>query len=213
MIIQKIALLILSCLLFSGCLSGKSPTKTGEFSPDSETTEPLTDQITPYLDSFAAEKIAFTETKNLNQEFKVSYKTFNPDGVGQAEFKAKSFKPIDQAGLNSPDEGKKLYLLELAVKGYNSNRGSPSTFNQIGDTPSPQFVVVDTKNNQTYVEETYFSDSYTTAKKLFELSKLTMDGEQWVTTAIVFQVDSQLEPDLAFRFINKDGKIEFYDIK
>jgi len=40
-----------------------------------------------------------------------------------------------------------------------------------------------------------------------------MDHEQWVNTAIVFQIDKDVTPDLAFRFINLENKVEFYDIK
>lgn len=203
---QTILLLIFSVFLFSACGQTPKNTKPG-FSEDKEPETGLTDQITPYLDKFATEKISFTQTKNLNQEFKIAYKTFNPDGVGYAEFKVKSVKPIDTAGANPPDNGKKLILAEISVKGTKGNLGMPSTFNQIGDTPSPQFVIIDKANNLTYVEETFFSDSYTAAKKLFELSKLTLDMEQWVDTAIIFQIDKNLEPDLAFRFLGKDGKI------
>lgn len=209
---RTISLLIVAVFLFSACGKTKKTSEIG-FSEDKESNTESTDQITPYIDKFATEKINFTQTKNLNQEFKVAYKTFNPDGVAYAEFKAKSAKLIDTAGSNPPDNGKKLILVEIAVKGSKGNRGMPSTFNQIGDTPSPQFVIIDKAGNRTYVEETFFSDSYTAAKKLFELSKLTLDMEQWVDTAIVFQIDKNLEPDLAFRFLNNDGKIEFYDIK
>jgi len=209
---KTISLLIIAVFLFSACGKTKKASEIG-FSEDKDTNTDSTDQVTPYLDKFATEKINLTQTQNINQQFKVAYKTFNPDGVGYAEFKARSAKLIDLAGTNPADNGKKLFLVEISVRGSKDNRGMPSTFNQIGDTPSPQFVIIDKANSRTYVEETFFSDSYTVAKKLFELSKLTLDMEQWVDTAIVFQIDKNLEPDLAFRFLNKDGKLEFYDIR
>lgn len=209
---QTFFLLLISIFLFSACGKAKKNTEPN-FSEDQEANAQASDEITPYLDKFATEKIKLTQTKSLNQDFKVAYKTFNPDGVGYAEFKVRSTKPIDTAGPNPPDKDKKLILAEISVKGSKGNRGMPSTFNQIGDTPSPQFVIIDKANNRSFVEETFFSDSYTSAKKLFELSKLTLDMEQWVDTAIVFQIDKNLEPDLAFRFLGQDGKIEFYDIK
>ena len=113
----------------------------------------------------------------------------------------------------TPNEGKKLVLAEISVKGNPKNQGNPSNFNQVGEHPSPQFVLVDPKASRNYVEETYYSDAYTVDKKLFELSKITLDHDQWVHTAIVFEVSQNLAPDLAFRFTNPEGKTEFYDIK
>jgi hypothetical protein len=72
--------------------------------------------------------------------------------------------------------------------------------------------MVDTAKNITYVEETPFSDAYTLSHKQFELSKLTLDGDQWVETSIVFELAENQKPDLAFRFINVDNKPEFYNI-
>jgi hypothetical protein len=103
-------------------------------------------------------------------------------------------------------------MVEIAVRGNKNNKGSPSTFDQVGDTPSPQFVLVDQNNNKSYVEETDFSGAYTDAKSLYALSKITLDGEQWVNTAIVFQIDKNLTPDLTLRFVNLNGDTEFYAI-
>lgn len=167
---------------------------------------------TPYVDEFANQKINITGTYQLNQEFKVDFKTFNPNGTSTAEFKARSIKEISAAGKKTPPEGKKLILVEISVKGSKGNRGQPSTFNQVGDTPSPQFVLIDQKKNLTLVEETYYSDGYTEDQKLFELSKITLDHEQWVHTAIVFAVNSDQSPKLAFRFVGPDGKTNFYAI-
>ncbi|HOZ81000.1 MAG TPA: hypothetical protein PK370_02145 [Candidatus Woesebacteria bacterium] len=202
-------LVILSVFLLSGCGSKKN---TASFSnPEFEKEEPI-ENVETYSDKYATSKIDISQTKKLKEEFKVKYKTVDPAGEGLAEFKAVSFKPITSAGNVGPDSGKKLYLLELSIKGNSKNKGQPATFNQIGDTPSPQFVVVDKSKNISYVEETYFSDAYTQSKKLFELSKITLDGDQWVTTAVVFSIPQDLNPDLAFRFINMDNKAEFYDI-
>lgn len=163
-------------------------------------------------DPLSIAKIDVKETHKLNQEFKIKYKTFDPTGEGYAVFKANSFKEIATIDGLQADEGKKLYLLELSVQGNQNNKGQPSTFNQIGSTPSPQFVMIDKKNNRSFVEETYFSDAFTASKKLFELSKLTLDGGQTVSTAIVFQIDANITPDLAFRFTNIEGQTEFHDI-
>lgn len=208
-IIPVFAILILSSFLISGCGLKKSP----ENNQNTDVSEILTDDITPYLDKLASEKIVITRTVKSNEEFKIKYKTFSPDGQGEADFKSKSVKVVDNVDGVTADEGKKLVLVEIAVHGNKNNKGSPATFNQIGDTPSPQFVMVDKSKNLSFVEETYFSDIYTTAKKLFELSKNTMDNEQWFETALVFQIDKNLEPDLAFRFTNLEGKTEFYDIE
>ena len=206
--ISKI-IITLSILLFSVfTLSACGKKNKISFSSDSETAE-----ITPYVDEKANEKINITKTYKLNQEFEVPYKTYNPNGKGVAFFKAKSIKQIDSAGKRTPEEGKKLILVEIAVKGTSTNQGEPSNFNQVGSTPSPQFVLIDPKNNKSYVEETYYSDGYTIDKNLFELTKITLDHQQWVETAIVFQVDQKLENNLAFRFTNLDGKTEFYGIK
>ncbi len=194
--------------ILSGCGSPLTSNKTAEFSNDDQSV----DQITPYIDSLSDADIKITETKNIGQEFTIQYKTYNPDGVGKATFQAKSFNEISQAGDLTPQEGKKLYALELSVKGYKENKGSPSTFNQIGDTPSPQFVIVDKNSRKTFVEETDYSESYIAVKKFYALDKLTLDGEQTVTTAIVFEIDKNLTPDLAFRFVNSQSNTEFYDI-
>ncbi|MFA6603153.1 MAG: hypothetical protein WCT01_05125 [Candidatus Shapirobacteria bacterium] len=205
-------LLSLSFVLLTACTSPvtlNTKNKNAQFSSDDE---PLP-TLAPYEDELANAPVNFTKSVKLNSEFKVDYKTSNPDGVGLAEFKAKSMKVIPDAGGSAPQKGKKLVLVEIGVKGKASNKGVPSTFNQIGDTPSPQFVLVDKSKNLSHVEETYYSDSYTVQKKLFELSKITLDHEQWVNTALVFEIDDTLEPNLAFRFTNSEGKTEFYDIQ
>lgn len=165
------------------------------------------------VDEQADQKIEISQEYGLNEEFEVEYKTYEPDGVGKLSFKAKSIKEIDMAGESEASEGKKLVLVEIAVKGNEDNEGKPTTFNQVGDYPSPQFVLIDKKASKSYVEETYYSDSYTLNEKLFELSKITVDNQQWVNTAIVFEVDSDTIVDLAFRFTNASGEIEFYEIR
>jgi hypothetical protein len=199
-----LTLIILPAFLLSAC--GKKTTP--QFSNDSEAPE-----FTPLNDTAANAAINIAQTYKINQEFKVKYKTYNPDGEGLAEFKARSIKEIDAAGTKTPGEGKKLVLVEISVKGNSKNKGTPSTFNQIGDYPSPQFVLLDKAKNHSEVETTYFSDGYTESKKLFELSKITLDHEQWVSTAIVFEIDKNITPDLALRFTNPEGKVEFYDLE
>lgn len=210
-IFLSIGLVFASAVLLSGCgkttLTGGS--KNVSFSNDDQTV----DEVVAYVDKFANEKVEFKQSYNLNQEFTAKYKTSEPNGEGTATVKAKSMKEIAGAGLKTPEEGKKLMLVEIAVRGKSTNKGAPSTFNQVGDTPSPQFVLVDKAKNKTETETTYYSDGFTEANKLFELSKITMDHEEWVNTAIVFQIDKNISPDLAFRFINLDNKVEFYDIK
>jgi hypothetical protein len=197
--------LVLSSLLLSGC--GKKPSV--EFTNDEE----MIEEFSPYTDELADSQIKITKDVNLSQEFTVNYKTQNPTGQGEASFKAISFEAIDSAGVHTADEGKKLVLVKIAVIGNRTNQGNPSTFNQVGANPSPQFVLIDKDKNKTYVEETYFSDAYTQDNDLFELSKITIDQPTWLSTAIVFQIDANLEADLAFRFINPEGDLEFYDVK
>jgi len=196
--------LVFSFLLLAGC--GRK--QSAEFTND----EDMVSDISPYTDQLANAKIKTTKEIPLNQEFTLNYQTKNPTGQAQASFKAISMKTVDSAGLRTPDEGKKLVLVKLALVGLSTNQGSPSTFNQVGDNPSPQFVLIDKTKNQTFVEETYYSDGYTQDNNLFELSKITTDQSSWLNTAIVFQIDSNLEPNLAFRFINPEGDLEFYDI-
>jgi len=206
--------LLLSTSLLTACGSPKIVDKAGnpQFSQDDAApTVAVVDSN--FGDKQSSAPVTFTKTINLNSEFKVSYKTSNPPGVGEAEFKAKTMKVVKQVGEVTAEPGKQLVLVEIAIKGKASNKGLPSTFNQIGDYPSPQFVMVDRPKNKSFVETTYYSDSYTVSNKLFELSKITLDAEQWVNTAIVFEIDASLAPNLAFRFINQEGKVEFYDIK
>ena len=181
-----------------------------QFSDDSEK---VTDEVSPYVDKLSDAKIEFKETRALNQEIKIDYKTVDPNGVGTAMLKAKSMKEIEKADTFAPEEGKKLILLEIAIKGNKTNKGMPSTFNQVGDNPSPQFVLVDQKKNKTFVEETSYSDAYTLINDLFELSKITLDSDQWVNTAIVFQIDKNIDPQLALRFTNPSGENTFYAVK
>jgi len=207
---MKLLIILFSSLFLFGCTS-KNTTKTNEtkFSNDEEKVEELAD----YGDKLANEKIEIKETKTLNQDFPVIFKTFEPDGTGNAIFKAKSIKEITEVDGRTPEEGNKLVLVEIAVKGNAKNKGMPSTFNQIGDRPSPQFVLIDKANNKSFAETNYFSTSYTAAKKLFELDKITLDHEEWVNTALVFEIDKKIITDLAFRFTNSENKTEFYDIK
>jgi len=175
--------------------------------------EELVEEFAPYTDQLADAKIQVSQTFSLNQEFTVDYKSKDPDGTGHASFKARSVKEIDTAGQKTPDEDKKLILVEISVMGDENNQGDPSTFNQVGDNPSPQFVLIDRDKNKTLVETTYYSDGYTQSKDLFELSKITIDHQKWVNTAIVFQIYTDQQPNLAFRFINPEGNPEFYDIE
>ncbi len=198
-----LALVTISSFLLFGCGSKNEEVL---FESDGD------DTFFESVDEQANEKIEITKEVGLDQEFNIEYKTNEPDGLGVASFKAKSVEQIDAIGDVTANEGKKLILVEMAVKGDSGNIGKPSTFNQIGDYPSPQFVLIDSDSDTSYVEETYFSDAYTQDKKLFELSKITMDHEQWVNTAIVFEIDSDRIADLAFRFTNSQGETEFYDI-
>src|SRR3989339_749349 len=179
--------LSISPLVLTGCV--KNSTRNPTFSNDDTTPAPTVVEEPAYVDTLANAKINITKTYKLNQDIAVKYKTFSPDGEGIAELKAKSIKEVPTAGKKTPDEGKKLILVEIAIKGSSKNKGEPSTFNQIGQYPSPQFVIIDRGKNRSFVEETYYSDGYTEDKSLFELSKITLDNEQWVNTAIVFQLD------------------------
>lgn len=201
-----LALIIMSGALLSAC-GVKSGPSTGELQEAQQPAE------SAYTDALASSQINFSQTYNQNQEFKFDFKTYDPDGQATGAAKVNSFKPIDKIDDIAADEGKSLFVLNLSIKGSKTNKGMPSTFNQIGDHPSPQFVIVDPTTNQSIVEETYFSDAYTQWKKLYSLSEITTDQEQWVTTAIVFQIDKGMEPHLAFRFTNLQGETEFYDIR
>ena len=166
---MKLLIILFSSLFLFGCTT-KNATKTNEakFSNDEEKVEELAD----YGDKLANEKIEIKETKTLNQDFPVIFKTFELDGTGNAIFKAKSIKEITEVDGRASEEGKKLVLVEIAVKGNSKNKGMPSTFNQIGDRPSPQFVLIDKASNKSFSETNYFSTSYTASKKLFELDKI-----------------------------------------
>jgi len=205
---KSAAVIFCAVFLFSAC-DKKDSINDVTFSDAENEVE----TISPYVDKLAGEKITITKTVPLNQEFEVIYKTYNPDDKGLALFKAKSMKEIPQAGAKTPEDGKKLILVEIAVRGNKANKGEPSGFNQIGDRPSPQFVMIDKNKNITEVETTYYSDGYTADKKLFELTKITLDQDQWVHTALVFQLNKDATPDLAFRFTSPDGKTTFYDIQ
>jgi hypothetical protein len=198
-----LGIVIISSLLLAGC--GAKKEEVFFESDDNDT-------FFESVDEQANENIKISQEIESDKEFDVEYKTYEPDGIGTASFKTKPVEEIEKAGEASATEGMKLVLVEIAVKGNSDNSGKPSTFNQIGQYPSPQFVLIDKKNNISYVEETYYSDAYTQETKLFELSKITTDHEQWVNTAIVFEIESDMEPDLAFRFTNKEGEVEFYDI-
>jgi len=164
------------------------------------------------VDEQKHEEMSMTKELKLDEEFSVEYKTYEPEGIGKAKFKAKSIKQVEDIDGVKASEGKKLVLVEIAVVGDAKNTGRPSTFNQIGDYPSPQFVMVDKTAKTSLVEDTYYSDTYTESKKLFELSKITMDHNQWVNTALVFELNSDKEIDLALMFTNLEDKTEFYDI-
>ena len=207
----SLTLVIFTGIVFAGCNRQSDFSQTDEAGFSQEETE--TEDIFSYKDSLAESQINITQKYKLNQEFKVKFLTSEPTGEGYAEFKAKSIKEVSSVDERLPGEGKKLVLVEIAVRGNPQNKGQPSTFNQIGDNPSPQFVLYDPQKNYSYVEETYFSDAYTLQKDLFELSKITIDQDSWVNTAIVFEVDKNLPPKLALRFTNLHGEAEFYAIE
>ncbi|HRS23182.1 MAG TPA: hypothetical protein P5562_03445 [Candidatus Woesebacteria bacterium] len=206
---MKVLIVLLSALLLFGC-GAKKPESLLPSSDENETEEMVGSN---YVDKLANEKIDFSQSFNLNQEFTVNFKTFEPEGEGVATFKARSIKEIPDVDGRTAGENNKLILVEISVRGNAKNKGLPSTFNQIGDYPSPQFVLVDKANNKSFVETNYFSTAYTASKNLFELDKITLDNEEWVKTALVFEIDQNLIPDLAFRFTGLTGKTEFYDIK
>lgn len=165
------------------------------------------------VDTAANQKITITKTLKFNQEFNINYKTTDPEGTGNATFKAKSLKEIPTSNGRLPEVGKKLFLLEFNYRGNSKNKGQPSVLNQIGENPAPQFVIINSAKNTSVVEDTPYSDDYAASKKLFELYKLTLDNEKLVDTALVFQIEKDQYPDLAFRFTNSEGKVEFYAIK
>jgi hypothetical protein len=207
-----IPIITLSAFLFSACTKTDESTKNADelgFSNEEE----ITEDVFSYSDSLSNAEVKITQTYKLNQEFKVKFLTQDPKGEGYAEFKARSIKEVSSVDERAPTEGKKLVLVEISLRGNPQNKGQPSTFNQIGDNPSPQFVLYDKSKNQSFVEETYYSDAYTISKNLFELSKITLDQDSWVNTAIVFEVDKKLPLNLALRFTNLDGSAEFYAIE
>lgn len=210
-LLSYLSLILISSFVLSAC------NKSTDFSDDTEVgfsnEEEILEEVNVYSDSLANAKIDITQNYKLNQEFKVQYLTKNPAGQGSAQFKARSLKEVDSVDERTASEGNKLVLVEISVRGDTTNKGEPSTFNQIGDNPSPQFVLIDQKNNRSYVEETYYSDVYTKANDLFELSKITLDHDQWVNTALVFEIPQDLSPVLAFRFTNLEGQPEFYAIQ
>ena len=201
--INNLILLTICFLMLGGC----SPKKEEiSFEDDSQ------DVFVEMVDEEKHEQITIAKEIKLNEEFSIEYKSFEPEGMGKAKFRAKSVKEIEDIDDIKATEGKKLVLVEIAVIGDAKNTGRPSTFNQIGEFPSPQFVMIDKEAKTSLGEDTYYSDSYTEFKKLFELSKITMDHSQWVNTALVFELDSAKEADLAFMFTNLNGQTEFYDI-
>ena len=164
--IKQLSLLILTSLILVGCGSKTTglldnSKKVVDFSSDDTTVA----QVTPIVMTLPQSDIQYTFTKKINEEFKIEYKTSKPDGVGQAQFKVKTFAPIQVAGDQKPAEGKRLYLAEIAVRGYASNKGQPALFNQLGEYPSPQFVIAQVDKRTSIPETTYFSDAYTLDKK------------------------------------------------
>lgn len=201
--IAKLTMLVVCFLMLGACGAKKEEVS---FEDDTQ------DVFIEMVDEQKHDEMNITKELKLGEEFSVEYKTYQPEGIGKAKFKAKLVKDIDDIDGIKSTEGKRLVLVEIAVVGDTNNAGRPSTFNQIGDYPSPQFVMVDKNNKTSLVEDTYYSDAYTQFKDLFELSKITMDHNQWVNTALVFELEADKQADLAFMFTNLEGKTEFYDI-
>lgn len=201
--IAKLTTLVVCFLVLGACGAKKE-----DVSFEDDTQEVFIEMV----DEQKHEEMSMTKEIKLDEEFSIEYKTYEPEGIGKAKFKAKSVREVSDIDGVKATEGKKLVLVEIAVVGDAKNTGRPSTFNQIGDYPSPQFVMVDKTAKSSLVEDTYYSDTYTESKKLFELSKITMDHGTWVNTALVFELNNDKEADLAFMFTNLEGKTEFYDI-
>ena len=207
-ILFSFLIVFVSSFFLYGCQS-KEETKIDEKIDETSQEEDFS-EFNLYTDKLANEPVKFVQTKKFGEEFKVKYKTYQPDGEGEVDFKAKSMKVIDSTDDRSPQDGYKLVLIEISVKGNPNNLGRPFTFNQIGDYPSPQFVLVDEENDLSQVETTYFSDIYTLKNKMYELSKISMDSGNWVHTALIFEVEKEFPLDLALRFTNSSGETEFY---
>ncbi len=205
--LQKIIpVLLFTVLVLSACT--KPGKKVVKFSDDTDSKA----AFPTLVDTAAKEAISIAKDFKFNQSATVVYKS-TVGNTGIVEYKAKRMTEISKAGELNPSEGKKLVLLEFSYKGSDKNKGKPSVINEIGDTPAPQFVMINRANNTSDVEATEFSDANAQSKKLFELYKLTLDNNKVVDTALVFEIDKSQTPDLAIRFTDKDGKIQFYAIK
>jgi hypothetical protein len=193
----------------------------GQAKVDQNQDEPINQEISEeedfseyqtYADNLAKVPVDITQTKKFNEEIKIKYQTYEPIGTGEADFKATSMKVIKSIDDRVAQEGYKLVAVGISIKGNQQNVGRPFTFNQIGDYPSPQFVLIDQKNNLSQIETTYFSDIYTVKNDMYELSKISMDSPDWVHTALVFEVEENFPEKLALRFTNSNGETEFYEI-
>lgn len=205
--IKILPILLIPLFFLSACSPFAKQKKPVQFSNDDSQPFPT------LVDSAAKEEINTTKEFKMNQTAIVTYKTTNPDGVGTVEYKAKKLTEVAKVGDLVPEDGKKLLVLDFTYKGSSKNKGQPTIINQIGQTPAPQFVLLDRQNKTSIVETTEFSDANAASKKLFELYKLTLDNDKQVDTALVFEVDKNMSPELAIRFTNSEGKTEFYLIK
>jgi hypothetical protein len=211
-ILLSFLIVFVSSFFLYSCKNQKIDQVQNDNQEDNPVVEEDFSEFNTYTDKLAKVDINITQTKKFNEEFKVNYKTYEPEGVGEADFKAKSIKKLASIDDRVAQEGYKLVLAEISIKGNSQNVGRPFTFNQIGDYPSPQFVLIDAKNNLSQIETTYFSDIYTSKNNMYELSKISMDSPDWVHTAVIFEVKQDFPEQLALRFTNPKGETEFYEI-
>ena len=122
--IAKLTTLVVCFLVLGACGAKKE-----DVSFEDDTQEVFIEMV----DEQKHEEMSMTKEIKLDEEFSIEYKTYEPEGVGKAKFKAKSIKEIEDIDGVKASEGKKLVLVEIAVVGDSKNTGRPSTFNQIGD--------------------------------------------------------------------------------
>jgi len=133
--------------------------------------------------------------------------------MGKATYKILESKTMDAIGIWEAKKGKKIFVVYLEIKGDKGNFGQPSSFDQTGSDPSPQFILVD-QDGKKYPEQTAESNSAARSSGGKSLMTIKTPSDTWQKTAVAFTVDEDIkEPTLVIQTKVADKKYKFVGIK
>jgi hypothetical protein len=159
--------------------------------------------------------------KNQNEEFTVSfqareygvYPEIKRTGTSQASYKITGEATKEKIGIWEPKVGEEFLVVYFEVKGDAANFGQPSSLDQTGSDPSPQFYLVD-KSGKKYSLQTAEAGSEAFSMKIKSLMTISANTTEWTKSDVVFTVPKGVkEPTLLLQVKTGDKQYEYYGVK